>query len=355
MFAAVHYNLNQQHKILMKPNLFEIATKELSQDAFITWLLKYADKSCQTIDSDLHLCAVDFVNQLIKKTYPNFNEVIVKVEAGRQWENIDVWAKVNEKYLIVIEDKTTSGKHSDQLPRYKEIAKNWCIENKYEDPTCIYLKTGNESQKELKNIVKEGFEIFKRIDIINILKKYSTIENNIFIEFKENLEKREKRNNEYSTKKIGEWQSSDFEGFYQLLEQEMEIVNWHKVDNPSGGFWNALLSWTYLGKYPTYLQLEERKLCFKISTHIDDLDEPMSENRGAVRNNISQVILEKAKEIGYDEIKKPSRFGDGVWMTVAVVESEYWLGKQNDFVDITKVVEILTKYLTFMKDKVGVK
>lgn len=26
-----------------KPNLFSIATKELSQDAFITWLLQWAD------------------------------------------------------------------------------------------------------------------------------------------------------------------------------------------------------------------------------------------------------------------------------------------------------------------------
>ena len=27
----------------MKPNLFEIATKELSQDGFLTWLIRYAD------------------------------------------------------------------------------------------------------------------------------------------------------------------------------------------------------------------------------------------------------------------------------------------------------------------------
>lgn len=59
----------------MKPNLFKIATKELSQDAFITWLLKYADLSCNTIDEELNLCAVDFVNQLIKKSYPDRADV----------------------------------------------------------------------------------------------------------------------------------------------------------------------------------------------------------------------------------------------------------------------------------------
>ena len=30
---------------------------------------------------------------------------IKSVKAGRQWNNIDVWALVNEKHFIVIEDK----------------------------------------------------------------------------------------------------------------------------------------------------------------------------------------------------------------------------------------------------------
>lgn len=340
----------------MKPNLFEIATKELSQDALITWLLKYADKSCHSIDTALHLCAIDFVNQLIQKKHPDFKEDIVKVEAGRQWENIDVWAEINNKYLIIIEDKTNTGQHSGQLNRYKKSAADWCSKNNYEEPICIYIKTGNESQRDLNNIVKEGFHIFNRIDFINLLKNHNTIKNDIITEFKENLEQKEKTNRDFLTKKIGEWKSPDFEGFYQLLELEMEIKNWHFVNNPNGGFWNALLSWGYLDKYPTYLQLEERKLCFKISTHIHDLDNiPMTENRGEVRNNTSHFILKKAKEFGFSEIKKPTRFGDGVWMTVAVVDSEFWLGNPDEFVDIKQVVKNLKKYLTFLKEKVGVK
>ena len=34
----------------MKPNIFNIATKELSQDAFITWLLLFADEGCKRED-----------------------------------------------------------------------------------------------------------------------------------------------------------------------------------------------------------------------------------------------------------------------------------------------------------------
>lgn len=336
----------------MKPNIFEIATKELSQDAFITWLLKYADKSCISINHELYLCAVDFVNQLIKKSYPDFNENIVKVKAGRQWENIDIWAEINDKYLVIIEDKTNTGKRNNQLERYKNIASKWCIENNYEPPVCVYLKTGNESQRDLNEIRKDGFSIFNRQDFITLFNNHNDITNDIFIDFRDNIEIKEKLNNEFITKKIGEWKPHDYVGFYQLLETKMKILNWHYVDNPNGGFWNALLSWTHLGKYPTYLQLEERKLCFKMSTHIDDLKEPMTERRGLARNNTSQFILHKAKEVGYNEIKKPLRFGDGVWMTVAVVESEYWLGKSDEFVDINNVVNNLKKYLLFMDNHV---
>ena len=60
----------------MKPNIFDIATKELSQDAFITWLLAFADNDNQQYDKELNLCAKEFVSMLIKKQIPNFNEPI---------------------------------------------------------------------------------------------------------------------------------------------------------------------------------------------------------------------------------------------------------------------------------------
>jgi len=119
----------EKSKVMERPNIFEIATKELSQDAFITWLLKWADDSYKDTDEDLHQCGKEFISTLIKKQNPNFSESINKVEAKRQKEKIDVWAEVNDKYLIIIEDKTNSRDHSKQLEKYKEIAEKWCQEN----------------------------------------------------------------------------------------------------------------------------------------------------------------------------------------------------------------------------------
>ncbi|MFN4149807.1 MAG: PD-(D/E)XK nuclease family protein [Candidatus Sericytochromatia bacterium] len=339
----------------MKPNIFEIATKELSQDAFITWLLKYGDNSCNSIDSKLNLCAIEFINLLIRKSIPNFNEKIEKVVAKRQWKNIDIKAEINDKFLIIIEDKTNSGKRNNQLERYKNIASKWCIDNNYEPPICIYLKTGNESQRDLNEIKKEGFSIFNRQDFIILFNNHNEIDNDIFVDFRDNIERKDKLNIEFTTKKIGDWKPYDYVGFYQLLETKMKILNWHYVDNPNGGFWNALLSWSYLGIYPTYLQIEEQKLCFKISTNPEDVVIPANELRKDIRNKINKIILDKAKQNNLLEIIKPRQFGHGNYMTVAIVERDYWLGKSDDFVDVNNVVNNLKKYLLFMANYVGVK
>ena len=130
----------------MKPNIFDIATKELSQDAFITWLLQFADSKYEESDPKIHECGKLFVTELIRTQLQNFNEEITIVEAGRQWKHIDIWAKINNKYLVIIEDKTNSSQHGDQLKTYKETAESEATESGFQHVVCVYLKTGNESK-----------------------------------------------------------------------------------------------------------------------------------------------------------------------------------------------------------------
>ena len=89
-----------------KPNLFSIATKELSQDAFITWLLQWADDKYKKENEHLCLLGKEFAKSLIKldKKLNAENIKIAKVTAGRQWENIDIWAEINDDYALIIED-----------------------------------------------------------------------------------------------------------------------------------------------------------------------------------------------------------------------------------------------------------
>lgn len=332
----------------MRPNIFDIATKELNQDAFITWLLKFADDKFKPMDELLNECGKAFIYELIKKQLPDFNEQILKVKAGRQWENIDVWAEINDKYLIIIEDKTDTSHHSNQLKRYKAIAEKWCSTNNFEPPICIYLKTGNESQSSLKSINKEGFVIFNRLNFISLLDKYKTTQNNIFLDFFDRLKRIEKSNNEFENKLISEWNGSDWQGFFQFLEKEIDIINWNYVNNQNGGFWNAVLNWDYWGIYPAYIQIEEGKLCFKISTDPDQLDMPENMTRSEIRNQLHHLIVSKSKEFGFKHIRRPDRFGTGKYMTVAIVDRAHWLGADTAKIDKESVVNQLKSYMQFL-------
>ena len=150
---------------IMRPNLFSFATKELSQDAFIAWLLQWASPECQSHDALLSDCARRFLTKLLSLQIEPPAEITI-VTAGRgQWENIDVWAEINGKYLLIIEDKTFTGQHSNQLQRYRERATTWCAD-KSQKLVCVYLKTGSESASILEKVKHQGFAVFGRRDFL---------------------------------------------------------------------------------------------------------------------------------------------------------------------------------------------
>ena len=100
-------------------NLFDYATKELSQDAFLRWLFENYN------------CENESVKTACRKLFDSFTEnkfkekTITDLTTVAQWKNIDIsiWFKIDGiEQLIVIEDKTGSEIHDDQLARYeKEI------------------------------------------------------------------------------------------------------------------------------------------------------------------------------------------------------------------------------------------
>ena len=121
----------------MKVNLFDFATKELSQDAFLLWLVSNADKHCQE-DESLHKVAQGFVRALIGP----YNKEIISVKVEKQWKHIDVAFSVNDDVFVIIEDKAGACLHGDQLERYQNDA----IERAgHEDRTlkCVYFNSKN--------------------------------------------------------------------------------------------------------------------------------------------------------------------------------------------------------------------
>lgn len=153
------------------PNIFEYATSELSQDAMIAWLM-----ACAKADEDKALREVgqSFIRFLLE-TPCNGVESAVLDRDGKlaryddhglvsdvcvrtQYENIDVYcsATIDGKQVsFVIEDKTGTTEHSNQLERYKEIVQSDEIKEDY--LKLIYLKTGMPFDWELRNVANDSY------------------------------------------------------------------------------------------------------------------------------------------------------------------------------------------------------
>lgn len=153
----------------MAPNIFKYATKELSQDAVICWLVACAKEAT----GQLRKCGEEFVKELMRcgdnsiinattSRSEQHYEVIEILEGPKtQYQNIDVYfqARVDGKVVsFIIEDKIHGEMHGDQLERYKNTIKHDNIE---EDLIkLIYFKTGYVFHDELEQAKEAQYSVF---------------------------------------------------------------------------------------------------------------------------------------------------------------------------------------------------
>ena len=306
------------------PNIFDFATSELSQDALFCWLIQWADTKYKVVDEQLHNIGQDFLSLLCGKKV-DINSVTVR----KQWNNIDIGVIINDKLFLVIEDKTETTIHDNQLARYKqEVERN--TELTFEDFYFAYVKTGNEPSSILKQVKSNGYNIILRANIIECLNKYDG-ENPILSSFFEHLKKIENETNNFRMLPPQKWSFYAWQGFYKELENELDITDWGYVPNPSGGFWGA---WWHFKDIvdekdvQMYLQFEELKLCIKISCK-------EKQNRSDIRNRLSDLVRSKRTFF-----IKPNRFGAGRYMTIAVVKDFFGTG----LINIKEIVQQLKEY-----------
>ncbi len=341
----------------MKPNIFDYATSELSQDAFICWLAAWADPKQKDHDADLNGLGIRFIQSLLSKCGGTLTE-IETIEVDRQWLKVDVTITINKSILICIEDKTTSRAHNNQLERYKTDVSDWVQEHginagyAIEEQYFIYLKTHPEGPEALKAVEQSGYTVYDRNDLTQLLTT-AGFKNAIVNDFETRLSSQNQRYQGFKTEPIGTWSWFEWQGFYEALSKEGIVWTWFYVANPSGGFLCALLNWdTNKDGFPVYLQIEQGKLVYKISTHSDDVN--LGERtRSDVRNQIHEMLMDAAKQKSEIKIRKPKRFGTGTYMTVAVVDKEDWLGADDILLDLPAVITKLKQHLSFLRDTIA--
>lgn len=318
----------------MRPNIFNLATNELSQDGFFTWLIQWADDRCLAFNKQLNKVAKYFVKALLEESD---DYQIKEVNAGRQWNNIDIWVEVNSEYFIAIEDKTDTGEHSQQLERYKQIAADYCKENNFK-LRLIYLKTGNESSSSLKKIKEKGYLIIDRKSILRILNKQH-VQNDVFNEFREYLNDIDNQTNSclHFNKITSNWKAG--EGFYVTLQNQIqEWTDWRYVANQTGGFLGFWYHWNSTNEIgEIYIQIENSfEKGIKLVIKIADWEQ---------NTNMLYKTFEEIKPFAINNgitLKKPDRYRTGNTSTLAVVHNVFHT-TDDGFLDFDGLVKKLHK------------
>lgn len=297
------------------PNIFNYATSELSQDAFILWMLDWANPDNARYDSALCDTAQDFVRLLLDKE----DLTIRSVECKKQEHHIDVFAIINEQYALIVEDKTNTSEHGDQIKRYSEWVKKQDKFFNLDELHCVYYKSGNESKHKLsslmakysKDLLEASFRIVGKESVLDILQKTKS-NNAILLDYIDKLTKLQERTNAYRTLPYENWDWYAWQGFYLSLEENLGKGDWGYVANPSGGFLGFWWHWCPIIIDPTielYLQFEQDKLCIK------------AYSKAATQPILfwtNQIVdLAKTKNLS---VRFPDKRRKGKTMTLAVVD-----------------------------------
>lgn len=308
--------------MLSGPNLFTHAPSELSQDAFLAWLLEWADAAYAETDPALHRTGRRFVEALLAKagrSVPAYRSVIVKTQHAAPFDGkagaIDVFATLDEAGAILIEDKVRAGTHGDQLHRYRSWA-----ERKYGEGhvAALYLKT--HDQASYQNAEGAGFKPFRRSDLLAMLGEGAAagVRNDIFAAFHAHLRGIEERVAAYAHTPIADWPEGHAgrdlrTGFFLAVQEVIPEARWNYVNNANGGFMGLWWGFEDHDGSRTYLQLEDDRLAFRIS--VDEKG-----RRRSLRHHWHERIIAAANEAGLP-VQKPRRFGYGRTMRVAELPS----------------------------------
>ncbi len=268
-------------------NIFNFATSELSQDAFICWLcnwVNFDDNDLSEDEKKLKELATDFIEKMSGEKLGDR-----KVNIKRQYQKIDVLLEIQNKtefiekipvvdMYVIIEDKVGTSLHSDQQKTYRDLIseKNEKDNGSRAKIKVVYYKIYDEDNME--RLKENGIDIiFERKDMLALLEKYKNSFNNILVkDYYNYLNNIEKDVNSYIDKRLEDWNSNCYIGFFKELKNEKNLLehaigrqkycSWGYVNNPSGGFmgmWWFPLSEEKINKLTEtfdediYLQLEQ--------------------------------------------------------------------------------------------------
>ena len=346
------------------PNFFRFASSELSQDAFIIWLLEWANREYSQADNELHKAAQAFVRLLLLPDDSKEDLQISSIKCKSQDNNIDVLALIkdinNKQYAVIIEDKTDTTVHDNQLIRYsKDVNKRY---NNYE-LHCVYFKTGNESKHSLNKIESEYkkdkwvnthnpiFKMVLRDDILRVLEPYkSSIKNLICNDFVENLDRIRRWTASYQNKIVNEWGNTAWQGYYMELENVLNMGTWccaqgEPIINKKGNKirpWEFSLPLLSIEGYDTiqlYLHLNLRNLSITAKCKsTDHLEHGLETVMKKIKDNMIECLKETNLTLEENSVRKGNNVTLFNIKRVVNGCKKQFIGKNYFYADLSYVV-----------------
>lgn len=323
----------------MQNNLFNYATSELSQDAFISWLASFALEG--STDPILKDCA----RQLLIMFVPDLRDSdfsLLKIENQvvlSKDNRLDVLLTVQQNgalLKIIVEDKTYTSEGDNQLSRYLSQA-----EINY--PGCdirgVYYKTGFQS--DLSAAEKAGYTIITREQMLAFMKPFvPKVTNQIFIDYFEYWNAFQEETEKYLSLPLSEWSWKQINGFYDSLKTAKFFekyglwMGYGYVANQTGGFEGL---WAFFDDcciningtvFELYLQLEIKaqsfaQLCLKLGA------KEAGVNTDILRDSKNMLVYDSDwnYKLSNYNFHRPKRLATGRHMTIGIYDAD-----MNDYV-----------------------
>ena len=315
------------------PNLFHFATSELSQNAFLGWLLAWADSRWKNLDPDLHRLGVRFVSALLalhdKKLLMN-GSLAIRVE--RQVCRADIVAEINNAIIIAIADKTVICGDQGNY----EVMESLGIKYPNREVLPVYITAGDQASY-------SGAQSppLLRAQLIALLHEDERLlsRNAVLSDFCLFLEQRETDVQGWRYRPVVDWsrQYTPWIGFFQSLQTEFVDLDWKYVPNAHGGFigawWNRRI-WDRSQGAQLYLQISQGPLQFRVSglQHSDN---------GILICQEAALQLRRMGCAHQLEIEK-TRLQRGETMVIAQIERDFWIAVRPDgLIDLTRTLDNL--------------
>ncbi len=218
-------------------NIFDYATKELSQDAFLRWLLENYNCKNKKIREACY-ALLDLFGIKCE------DDEIISIQTWAQWVRIDVLAEIKtldgKNIVLAIEDKTNSSEH-DQLEDYsKDIDKYYKKskeqKNKHWIIKKVFYKTALENKNDIAACKKNGWDTFFIDEIFKVFndEKFDNTNSELLDFYVKHIRKLHKDLTEISKDSMENW---NYNNFYTYLDKTFVKNNTNRKDKIEYVMW----------------------------------------------------------------------------------------------------------------------